>query len=247
MVGSSDSVAPANVVLNTIVAEAFKEAADELESADDFDYAVHGLIKKLLSDHRRIIFNGNGYSKSWVREAEKRGLPNNPTMVDAIPALVTEKAVKLYEEFGVFTRAELESRAEIEYEAYAKAINIEANVMIDMAGKQIIPAVIRYTTQLADSLGKVKAACPEADVSVQTELLIETSALLSDMKVALAALIDAKETSRAVKGAKLSAQAYRDTVIPAMVALRTPADKLEMIVDKELWPFPSYGDLIFEV
>ncbi len=247
MVGSSDSVAPANVVLNTIVAEAFKEAADELEAADDFDYAVHGLIKRLLSEHRRIIFNGNGYSKSWVKEAAKRGLPNNPTMVDAIPALVTEKAVKLYEEFGVFTRAELESRAEIEYEAYAKAINIEANVMIDMAGKQIIPAVIRYTTQLADSLGKVKAACPEADVSVQTELLIETSALLSDMKVALAALIDAKEASRTVKGARACALAYHDTVVPAMVALRTPADKLEMIVDKELWPFPSYGDLIFEV
>ena len=193
MVGSSDSIAPANVVLNTIVAEAFKEAADELEKADDFDTAVHDMIKKLLRDHKRIIFNGNGYSDAWVEEAERRGLPNIRSMVEAIPALTTEKAVKLYESFGVFTRAELESRAEVEYEAYGKMINIEARTMIDMASKQIIPAVIKYTTQLAGSLGAVKAACPEADTSVQAELLTETSALLSDMKVALAALIDITE------------------------------------------------------
>ena len=143
MVGSSDSIAPPNVVLNTIVAEAFKEAADELEKAEDFDMAVHDLIKKLLKEHRRIIFNGNGYSNAWVEEAEKRGLPNIRSMVEAIPALTTEKAVKLYEEFGVFTRAELASRAEVEYEAYSKVINIEARTMIDMAGKQIIPAAIK--------------------------------------------------------------------------------------------------------
>ena len=188
MVGASDSVAPANVVLNTIVAEAFQEAADELENAEDFSEAVHDMIKKLLKEHRRIIFNGNGYSDAWVAEAEKRGLPNIVSMVDAIPSITTEKSVKLYEQFGVFTRAELESRAEIEYENYSKVINIEAKTMIDMASKQIIPAVIKYTTQLAGSLGAVKNACPEADVSVQTELLVETSALLSDMKVALASL-----------------------------------------------------------
>ena len=247
MVGSSDSVAPANVVLNTIVAEAFKEAADELEKADDFDTAVHDMIKKLLRDHKRIIFNGNGYSDAWVEEAERRGLPNIRSMVDAIPALTTEKAVKLYESFGVFTRAELESRAEVEYEAYGKMINIEARTMIDMASKQIIPAVIKYTTQLAGSLGAVKAACPEADTSVQAELLTETSALLSDMKVALAALIDITEEAACVDGAETQARVYHGKVVPAMAALRTPADKLEMIVDKDLWPFPSYGDLIFEV
>ena len=247
MVGSSDSVAPANVVLNTIVAESFKEAADELEKADDFDMAVHDMIKKLLADHRRIIFNGNGYSDAWVEEAGRRGLPNITSMVDAIPALTTAKAVKLYEEFGVFTKAELESRAEVEYEAYAKAINIEAKTMIDMAGKQIIPAVIKYTNGLADCLGKVKAACPEADTSVQSELLIETSALLSDMKVALAALEDITEESLAIPDACLCAHAYHEKVVPAMAALRKPADELEMLVDKELWPFPSYGDLIFEV
>ena len=247
MVGSSDSIAPANVVLNTIVAEAFKEAADELEKAEDFDTAVHDLIKKLLRDHKRIIFNGNGYSDAWVEEAEKRGLPNIRSMVEAIPAITTDKAVKLYESFGVFTKAELESRAEVEYEAYSKVINIEARTMIDMASKQIIPAVIKYTTQLAGSLGAVKTACPEADTSVQAELLTETSALLSDMKVALAALIDITDETAGVDGAEAQAHAYHEKVVPAMAALRTPADKLEMIVDKELWPFPSYGDLIFEV
>ena len=247
MVGSSDSIAPANVVLNTIVAEAFKEAADELEKAEDFDTAVHDMIKKLLRDHKRIIFNGNGYSDAWVEEAERRGLPNIRSMVEAIPALTTEKAVKLYESFGVFTKAELESRAEVEYEAYGKMINIEARTMIDMASKQIIPAVIKYTTQLAGSLGAVKAACPEADTSVQAELLTETSALLSDMKVALAALIDITEEAAGVDGAETQAHVYHEKVVPAMAALRAPADKLEMIVDKDLWPFPSYGDLMFEV
>ena len=247
MVGSSDSIAPANVVLNTIVAEAFKEAADELEKAEDFDMAVHDMIKKLLADHQRIIFNGNGYSDEWIAEAEKRGLPNIRSMVDAIPSLITDKAVKLYETFGVFTKAELESRVEVEYEAYAKAINIEARTMIDMAGKQIIPAVIRYTAALADSINKVKSACPDADVSVQTELLTETSDLLSEMKVALSDLQSITEASLAISDACACAHAYHEKVVPAMAALRAPADKLEMIVDKELWPFPSYGDLIFEV
>lgn len=246
MVGASDSVAPANVVLNTIVAEAFQEAADELENAEDFSEAVHDMIKKLLKKHRRIIFNGNGYSDAWVAEAEKRGLPNIVSMVDAIPSITTEKSVKLYEQFGVFTRAELESRAEIEYENYSKVINIEAKTMIDMASKQIIPAVIKYTTQLAGSLGAVKNACPEADVSVQTELLVETSALLSDMKVALASLENALEICSGMESAE-QAHAYHEKVVPAMDALRAPADRLEMIVDKDLWPFPSYGDLIFEV
>lgn len=246
MVGASDSVAPANVVLNTIVAEAFQEAADELENAEDFSEAVHDMIKKLLKEHRRIIFNGNGYSDAWVAEAEKRGLPNIVSMVDAIPSITTEKSVKLYEQFGVFTRAELESRAEIEYENYSKVINIEAKTMIDMTSKQIIPAVIKYTTQLAGSLGAVKNACPEADVSVQTELLVETSALLSDMKVALASLEEALENCSRLESAE-QAHAYHEKVVPAMDALRAPADRLEMIVDKDLWPFPSYGDLIFEV
>lgn len=247
MVGSSDSIASANTVLNTIIAEAFKEAADKLEEADNFDMAVHDMIKETLAAHKRVVFNGNGYSDEWVAEAERRGLPNIKSMVDAIPALITDKAVKLFEEFGVFTKTELESRVEVEYEGYAKAINIEAKTMIDMAGKQIIPAVIKYTTALAASISAVKSACPEADVSTQTELLLETSDLLAETKLALAKLTEITDKSAAMDGGKNQAVAYHEEVVPAMAALRTPVDKLEMLVDKELWPMPSYGDLIFEV
>ena len=247
MVGSSDSVSSPNVVLNTIVAEAFKEAADELENSDDFDSAVHDMIKRLFAEHRRIIFSGNGYSEEWVKEAERRGLPNLKAGIDSVEAIRTEKAIKLFEEFGVYTRTELESRAEIEYEAYSKTVNIEAKTMIDMASKQIIPAVVKYTTQLASSLTAVRAACEEADVSVQKELLLETSDKLSEMKVALAALKDILAKASAIKDNKEKAFAYLHEVCPAMAALRKPADELEMLVDKELWPFPSYGDLVFEV
>jgi glutamine synthetase len=246
MVGSTDSISSPNVVLNTIVAEAFAEACDILEKSDDFDTAVHDLIKKNASEHQRIVFNGNGYSDEWVVEAERRGLPNIKSMVDAIPALVTEKSIDLFEKFSVFTKAELESRAEIEYEAYAKAINIEARTMIDMSSKQIIPAVIKYTTALAKSINAVKAAC-DADVSVQVELLTETSALLSDTKVALAKLMDVTENASKMEEIVEQATYFRDEVKVAMDALRAPVDQLEMIVDKELWPMPSYGDLIFEV
>ena len=247
MVGSSDSVASPNVVLNTIVAEAFCEIADKLEKADDFEVAVHDLIKELVTDHQRIVFNGNGYSDEWVEEAERRGLPNIRSMVDAIPALTTEKSVKVFEKFGVFTKAELESRSEVQYEAYSKAINIEARTMIDMTGKQFIPAAIEYTTELAKSINTVKAAVADADISTQTELLLEASALLTDAKVALAKLMDVTEKASEVEDGRPRAVYFRDTVKAAMDEVRTPIDKLEMMVDKKLWPVPSYGDLIFEV
>ncbi len=247
MVGSSDSVASPNVVLNTIVAEAFCDIADELEKAEDLDIAVHDLIKKLATEHQRIVFNGNGYADEWVEEAELRGLPNIKTMVDAIPALTTKKAVNLFEKFGVFTEAELQSRAEVQYEAYAKAINIEARAMTDIAGKQIIPAVIKATTQLAESINAVTAACGDADVSVQQELLAETSVLLSETKVALAKLQDVTAEAAKKEEGKERAVYFKDVVKPAMEELRSPVDKLEMLVDKDLWPMPSYGDLIFEV
>ncbi|MGN0336973.1 MAG: glutamine synthetase III [Lachnospiraceae bacterium] len=246
MVGSQASIAQPNVVLNTIVAEAFAEACDVLEKSDNFDDTVHDLIKKYATEHQRIIFNGNGYSDEWVVEAEKRGLPNIKSMVDAIPAYATDKAVSLFEKFGVFTKVELESRVEIEYETYAKTINIEARSMIDIASKQIIPAVIRYTTTLANSINAVKAA-GAADVSVQTELLSETSDYLSDVKVALAKLIEVTDAGSAMEEGRDQAVYYRDVVKAAMDELRAPVDKLEMIVDKDLWPMPSYGDLIFEV
>ena len=247
MVGSQDSVAQANIVLNTIVAEAFSDACDILEKADNFDLAVHDLIKDYAVEHQRIVFNGNGYSDEWVAEAERRGLPNIKSMVDAIPAYVAPESVAAFEKFGVFTKTELESRAEIEYETYAKTINIEAKAMIDIAGKQIIPAVIKYITSLAQSVNSVKSAVADADVSVQSELLTESSDLLSDAQVALAKLKDETAKAGAMEEGREQAVYYRDVVKTAMDALRTPVDELEMIVDKEMWPMPSYGDLIFEV
>lgn len=245
MVGSRDSIANPNIVLNTIVAEAFADACDILEKADDFDLAVHDLIKEYLTDNQRIIFNGNGYSDEWVAEAERRGLPNIKSMVEAIPAITTDKSIKLFERFSVFTKAELESRAEIKYENYSKAINIEARTMIDMATKQIIPAVIKYTKELADTINAVKAA--GADVSVQSELLTEISALLVESKSALKALTEVTEKAVEMEEGEEQARYYHFTVVQAMAALRSPVDKLEMIVDKEAWPMPSYGDLMFEV
>ena len=247
MVGSSDSISSANVVLNTIVAEAFKEAADILEASDDFPTAVHDLIKKLLSEHRRIIFNGNGYTEEWVQEAERRGLPNLKCMVDSIPSLVTEKAVKLFGDFGVYTRSELYARAEIEYETYAKSVLVEARTMSDMAGKQIIPAVIRYSGDLARSLNEVRTACPEADMSVQTELVLEVSSLLAAMKNAMEEIRKDLEKAGTMSNMKERAHFCYDEMVPAMNRLREPADRREMSVDKEYWPCPSDGDMIFEV
>ena len=245
MVGSRDSISGPNVVLNTIVAEAFSEACDVLEKADNFDEAVHDLIKQYATEHQRVVFNGNGYSDAWVEEAEKRGLPNIRSMVEAIPALTTEKAVSMFEKFKVFTKAELESRAEIKFESYAKAINIEARTMIDMASKQIIPAIIKYTKDLADTVVAVKEA--GADASVQAELLTEVSGLLAETKKALEALKVVTDQAAAMEEGENQARFYHFDVVPAMEALRTPVDTLEMIVDKEAWPMPSYGDLIFEV
>lgn len=245
MVGSRDSISGPNVVLNTIVAEAFSEACDVLEKADNFDEAVHDLIKQYATEHQRVVFNGNGYSDAWVEEAEKRGLPNIRSMVEAIPALTTEKAVSMFEKFKVFTKAELESRAEIKFESYAKAINIEARTMIDMASKQIIPAIIKYTKDLADTVVAVKEA--GADASVQAELLTEVSGLLAETKKALEALKVVTDQAVAMEEGEDQARFYHFDVVPAMEALRTPVDTLEMIVDKEAWPMPSYGDLIFEV
>ena len=245
MVGSRDSIANPNIVLNTIVAEAFADACDILEKADDFDLAVHDLIKEYLTENQRIIFNGNGYSDAWVAEAERRGLPNIKSMVEAIPAITTDKAVELFERFSVFTKAELESRAEIQYEAYAKAINIEARTMIDMASKQFLPAFIKYTKTLADTINAVKAA--GVDATVQTEALKEVSALMAETKAALDRLVKVTGEAAAKEEGEVQATYYHTEVVPAMDALRTPVDKLEMIVDKEAWPMPSYGDLIFEV
>ena len=247
MVGSSDSIASPNIVLNTIVAESFKEAADILEVSEDFDEAVHDMIKQLFTNHRRIIFNGNGYSNEWVEEAKRRGLSNLPSMIDAIPALVSESSIKLFESFEVFTRKELESRVEIEYEAYSKAINIEAKAMIDIAGKSIIPAVIRYTTRLADSIIKLKTAVADIEPYAQSSILIDVNEHLKSAKLALENLIKLMDDAGDIVGVDNHARYMREVIVPAMEELRKPIDELEMIVDKDLWPMPSYGDLLFEV
>lgn len=245
MVGSRDSVAGANVVINTIVAEAFAEACDVLEQAEDFDLAVHDLIKEYATRHQRIVFSGNGYSQEWVEEAQRRGLSNLRCMVDAIPALTSEKTVAMFEKFGVFTRTELESRGEIKYENYAKAINIEAQVMINMASKQILPAVVGYTKVLADTVLAVREA--GADHQVQAELLTEVSALLKQTKDALKVLREVSEEAAKEAKSESRARYCYEKVVPAMERLRRPVDQLEMLVDKEVWPMPSYGDLMFEV
>ena len=248
MVGSRDSISACNVVLNTITAEVFKEVCDRLEKAPDFELAVHDLIKEYATDHQKIVFNGNGYAPEWEKEAKRRGLPILPSMVDAIPALTTEKAVKLFESFDVFSRAELESRAEIKYEIYSKAINIEAKTMIDMATKQIIPAVIRYTTVLGESINTVKTAGEGLiDVSVQLDLLKKASKLLKAANSAMSKLSKLVEKIPENAEGRDRAVFCREKVVPAMEALREPVDELEMIVDKEMWPMPSYGDLVFEV
>ncbi|MDO4284734.1 MAG: glutamine synthetase III [Eubacteriales bacterium] len=245
MVGSADSIASPNTTLNAIVAEAFCEAADVLEQADDFELAVHDLIKEYLTKHQRIIFNGNGYSDEWVAEAQRRGLPNIKSMVEAAETLTTDKAVRLFEKFGIFTKAELESREEIIYETYAKTINIEALTMIDMASKQIIPACMKYDKMLADTVASLQAVGVTAEAEL--ERLKRVAALVDEAQKALLELEKIEAQASAMTDIKAQAFFYKDTVKKVMEDLRTPCDQLEMLVDKKLWPFPTYGDLMFEV
>ncbi len=245
MVGSEDSIGSPNTTLNAIVAEAFCEAADRLEAAEDFDLAVHDLIKEYMTKHQRIIFNGNGYAPEWKEEAERRGLPNIPSMVEAVDTLTTPKAIHLFEKFGIFTEAELRSRAEVLYETYAKTINIEALTMIDMANKQIIPAVIGFCKTLADTTVTIKEA--GGDTTVSADLLKAVSEKLTETKNATNHLIAVEKQASAMPQGKDQAFYYHNEVIEAMNSLRKPADELERMVDKKVWPFPTYADLLFEV
>ncbi len=248
MVGSSDSIGSPTTTINAIVAEAFCEAADRIEAAgeENREAAVHDLIKEYMTKHRRIVFNGDGYSDAWIREAKRRGLPNLKSMIDSIEALTTEKAIRLYERFGIYNRAELESRKEILYETYVKTIHIEARTMIDMASRELLPAVIRYTKSLADTVNAAKAA--GADTSVSSALLRDISELLGSASGALEDLKWKDKEGQGIAGdVKRQAFFYRDTVVPAMTALRAPIDSLETKVDREYWPVPVYSDLLFEV
>ena len=244
MVPSSGCIADANTVLNTIAAEAFGAFADELEKAEDFEAALHTLIRREMTAHQRIIFNGNGYTDEWVAEATRRGLPNLRSMVDAVPELVKPASVALFAHQGVFTEKELRARADVSYELYAKTINIEALTMIDMAGKDIVPAVVRYTGELARAAREVESL--GVDASVQKELLTRVNVLLRQAGDALADLRVKQEKAAALTGAEQARYAH-DVICPAMEVLRAPVDHLEMIVDGRLWPMPTYGDLLFNV
>ena len=214
MVGSSDSIGSPNIILNSIVAESFCEAADRLEAAQDFDSAVHDLIKEYLTKHQRIIFNGDGYSKEWIEEAKRRGLPNIPSMVESVSALTTEKSIRLFEKFGIFTKAELESRAEILYEQYAKTINIEALTMVDIANKQLVPSVIEYTGMLAETVNATKTA--GGDATVASDLLKRVGGLLTSMQQERVELSTIEKIGSAMERGKEQAFYYREKVVPAM-------------------------------
>ena len=244
MVPSSGCIADANTVLNTITADALCAFADELEGAEDFDSALDALIRREMTAHQRIIFNGNGYTQEWREEARRRGLPEIAGMVDAIPELTRPESVALFERHGVYTAKELQARADVAYELYAKTINIEALTMIDMAGKDILPAVVRYTKQLADTVIAVEAA--GGDAQVQRELLARVSVMLRQANGALTGLRDAQAHAASLTG-EAQARAYYEQVTTAMQLLRAPVDHLEMVVDGALWPIPTYGELLFNV
>ena len=246
MVGSTQSIATPNIILNTIVADSLCEIADELEKADNFDMAVHNKIKELIAKHKRIIFNGNGYSEEWVKEAERRGLPNIKCLVDAVAAFKDADNIAMFEKFGVLSAAECESRAEIYYENYAKQINIEAKTMLDMAKKQIVPAVMKYSADTAQGVNALKAV--GVDTSVQEEIL---NAIAKELKIMTSAMVKLEELDGKAlsmeEDMEKAARCFHDEVFAAMSEVREPADKLEELVDKAYWPFPQYEDLLFYV
>ena len=247
MVPSSASIAGPNCVLNTLVADALHGFAGELETADDFEAALKALITREITAHRRIVFDGNGYSEAWVEEARRRGLPNIDNMVDAVAAFASQETIELFGKYGVLSKAEVRSRAEISYETYGKALAIEAHTMAEMALRDIFPAVITFISALADSIGSVRRCCERADVGVQEALLLEASGLLKEAKGALSSLLDASKLADQAPEGRPRAEAYRDRVLPAMAALREPVDRLETLMPADLWPMPTYGDLLFKI
>ena len=245
MVGSTQSIAFPMMVLNTIVADQIKKMTDELEGADDFETACKALIRRELTAHQRIIFNGNGYSDEWVEEAAKRGLPNIKCMVDAVPYLAADKSVKIFEDLGVMDKAELEARADVMLENYAKKINIEALTMIEMSNEEIIPAVMEYQAELAKGAAEIKAL--GIDPTVQVSLLNTISEKLTELKSATVALEELVTKAADYEGdTEAWAKYFHNTVFAAFDTVRKPADELEKELPKTAWPFPTYEQLLFE-
>lgn len=246
MIGSAKSIGNANIVLNTIVASALSDICDELEGAKDFEVRVKDIILKTVKEHERIIYNGNCYSEEWVEEAKRRGLSSANDAVHALTAMTGKESVALFKKFNVMNKVELASRAEIEFEVYAKKINIEARTMINIIRKNVIPAVIRYTTVLADSINALKTSS-SISAKTQQSLLTEVQTLLDETHSKLEILEKNTLGAGSFKDARKRAEYFRDKVLSNMTALREPVDRLEMLVDKSMWPMPSYGDLMFEV
>ena len=249
MLGSSQAVSEPNVVLNTAVAAALDEFATVLESAEDFHAALDNLIRDVIRTHKRIIFNGNGYDEAWIREAEARGLSNYATTADCLPCYIAPKNIALFEKYGVYSAAEMHSRYDIYLQNYAKVLHIEAHTMVSMAQKDILPAALRYGRELADTIIAKRTALPGVSCAATEEALLgEVNTLTDSLAYCLSALrVALDEADRTAFTAQERANHYRDTVIPAMEALRECADGLEVLVAKDLWPLPSYGDMLFSV
>ena len=243
---SSASISGPNFSLNTIVAEELQKFADELEQAEDFNAAVHELVRRTYVEHKRVIFDGNGYSEEWLEEATRRGLPNITNSVDAVQAFLDDKVVELFGKHGVLSSIELQARAEIRYEAYIKQINIEAKTMLDMASKQIRPAVVKYAGEVAQAIIAMKAV--GMDTIAQEELLRDINENLKLLHEKLKVLEEETERAGALQeDNKTQAFFYRDHVFKAMKELREPADRLELLVDENSWPLPTYGELLFNI
>ena len=247
MPGSSVSIAGPNFVLNTAVAEILKQFADELEKADDFTTALNSLIKRTISEHKRIIFNGNGYDDAWIMEAMKRGLPNLKTTPDCLPYFLEEKSVKLFTSHKVLSETEIKSRYEIVMENYCKIINIEALTMLDMAKKDIMPAVSAYSKELSETATAKKTFVPNVDCTYELETLKVISRTAANMYAKTVELEKAVLDAKDIADLTQHAIYYKDKVIPAMSELRIAADELETMTAKSFWPFPSYGELLFGV
>ena len=247
MPGSAENLSDANTILNTAVAKELKGYADELEKADDFTSAAIALIKRTIRDHRRVIFNGNGYTAEWEEEAARRGLPNKKNTPAALPALVDPKNIQLMEDFGVLTKVEMESRYEVEMEHYAKIINIEALTMLEMARKQLLPAVNSYMSEVANTAATKLAVSEALSVRSETKTLTKLSADADAMSDAIDVLQDVVDAAEALTSESEKAVAFHDNVLPAMDALRAAADDAETICGEDYWPLPSYSKMLYYV
>ena len=247
MPGSAENLSDCNTILNTAVAKELKGYADELEKADDFTSAAIALVKRTIRDHRRVIFNGNGYTAEWEEEAAKRGLPNKKNTPAALPALIEPKNIALMEDFGVLTKVEMESRYEVEMEHYSKIINIEALTMLEMARKQLLPAVNAYMSEVANTAASKLAVSESLSVRSETKALTRLSADADAMSDAVDGLQAAVDAAKALSDESAKAVAFHDDVLPKMDALRAAADDAETICGEDYWPLPSYSKMLYYV